>query len=70
MFRLLISGSAAIQASMGKVMEVLGRPSDIKEGSGGSQSIVLLLEVPSGVCYRQHKSSERRLGYQCYSIAA
>ena len=65
MFRLLISASAAIQASMGKVMEVLGRPSDIKEGSGGLQSIVLLLlEVPSGVCYRQHKSSERRLRYQ------
>ena len=64
MFRLLISGSAAIRASMGKVMEVLGRPSDIKEGSRGLQSIVLLLEVPSGVCYRQHKSSERRLRYQ------
>ena len=64
MFRLLISGSTAIQASMGKVMEVIGRPSDIKEGSGGLQSIVLLLEVPSGVCYRQHKSSERRLRYQ------
>ena len=64
MFRLLISGSTAIQASMGKVMEVLGRPSDIKEGSRGLQSIVLLLEVPSGVCYRQHKSSERRLRYQ------
>ena len=64
MFRLLISASAAIQASMGKVMEVLGRPSDIKEGSRGLQSIALLLEVPSGVCYRQHKSSERRLRYQ------
>lgn len=69
-FRLLIPWSTAIQASVGKATEVIGRPSDIKEGSGGLQSTVLLLEVPSGVCYKQHKSSECRLRYQWHSLAA
>lgn len=54
-----ISWSTTNHASMVKVTEVIGKPSEIKEGGRGLQSIILLLlEVPSGVCYRQHESSE------------
>lgn len=56
LFHPLISWTTGIEASMGKVTEAKGRLSGVKEGGRGLQIIVLLVEVPLGTCYRQHKS--------------
>lgn len=41
---------------MGEVTEAIGRLSGIKGGGRGLQVIVVLVEMPLGAFYRQHKS--------------
>lgn len=65
MFHILMSWTTGIQASVVKVTEAIGRLSVIKEGGRGLQIIVLLVEVPLGACYRQHKILNRSSDISC-----